>query len=175
MDSVPLLQGDYLCFQKRTTKAPINPPALGNCPLFCLTGGGWSRLVPGRLSLLGCRAPQGVPGKGRDAPCGQSCWDRGFLWGVTSPCSELLGLPSWEAAAETPSSELHPSLPKSFPDKIPHSCLHATGATGNPQPSAHPLAGRTLQEAEKNAMRRSVPGQTLPFPWTNPSLSMAKP
>lgn len=92
MDSELLLEGYYLCFQNRTTKAQTNPPALGNCPLFCSlsgTRGCWDRFITETLSLLGSKPPRGVPReeKGRILQAlWQSCWDRVFLWGMASPC-----------------------------------------------------------------------------------------
>lgn len=110
MDSVLLLEGYYLCFQNRTTKAQINPPSLGNCPLFCSptgTRGCWSRFITETLSLLGSRARQGVPGE-----------EKG-----THPASLVAELPvgndqcllqsSWACTAgEIPSPDLHTALPK---------------------------------------------------------------
>lgn len=92
MDSELLLEGYYLCFQNRTTKAQINPPALGNCPLFCSpsgTRGCWDRFITETLSLLGSKPPQGVPREEKGCilqALWQSCWDTVFVWGMTSPC-----------------------------------------------------------------------------------------
>lgn len=132
MDSVLLLEGYCLCFQNRTTKAQINPPSLGNCPLFCSptgTRGCWGRFITETLSLLGSRARQAVPGEEKGhilQAWWQSCWDRVFLWGMASACCRAPGpalLERFPAQTCTPPSQTHPSPNSSLCWACPSLCL----------------------------------------------------